>query len=105
MDVNIDLDFDLLVSGLPNDKIITPTTKKLILNLAYIYNINTMEMQSLIKNNITDKGYIHQENLRKACRNYYQFENSGRLPGLIHKSQPEYLRKPIDDNSKRAKKR
>ena len=60
-------------------------------------------MQNLIRNSINEKGLIDKTILRKSCRNYYQFENSGSLPTLIYNKQPEYLKKPVGDNSKWAK--
>ena len=47
--------------------------------------------------------YIDKTMLRKNARNYYQFENNGKLPSLIYQNQPEYLRSPISKDSKRAK--
>lgn len=41
--------------------------------------------------------------LRKGARNFYQFENSGNLPTIVHYSQPEYLKSPSGDTSKRGK--
>ena len=41
--------------------------------------------------------------LRKNARNYYQYQNNGKLPSLIYQNQPEYLRSPIGKDSKRAK--
>ena len=41
--------------------------------------------------------------LRKNCRNYYQFENLGALPTLVYQTQPDYLKKPVGDDSKWAK--
>ena len=43
------------------------------------------------------------ESLRKNSRNFYQFSNGGLLPTIIDNNQPEYLRKPIGDTSRRAK--
>ena len=57
---------------------------------------------SLVRDNINEKGIIDKNELRKACRNYYQFENSGRLPTVVYKTQPEYLRSP-EGTSKKAK--
>ena len=51
---------------------------------------------------INERGTINKEELRKTCQNYYEFDN-GLLPTVMELTQPEYLRKPIGDNSKRAK--
>ena len=60
-------------------------------------------MIKLIKNSINEKKSIDKALLRKNCRNYYKFENAGKLPSLIYKTQPEYLRKPVGDTSPKAK--
>ncbi len=105
--INNGIDFNLLISSLPesliNEKCFTKEVKDLINSLAYTYNINTLNMQNLIRNSINEKGLIDKTILRKSCRNYYQFENSGSLPTLIYNKQPEYLKKPVGDNSKWAK--
>ena len=105
--INNGIDFNLLISSLPesliNEKCFTKEVKDLINSVAYTYNINTLNMQNLIRNSINEKGLIDKTILRKSCRNYYQFENSGSLPTLIYNKQPEYLKKPVGDNSKWAK--
>ena len=52
---------------------------------------------------INERNTINKEDLRKTCRNYYQFDNHGLLPSVVYNSQPEYLKKPEGDTSKRAK--
>lgn len=105
--INKGIDFNLLISSLPesliSEKCFTKEVRDLINSLAYTYNINTLSMQSLVRNSINEKGLIDKTILRKSCRNYYQFENSGSLPTLIYNKQPEYLKKPVGDNSKWAK--
>lgn len=101
------VDFNLLIESIPkkmvSDKCFNDEIKELINNLCYIYRLDTLIMSSLIRDNINDKGMIDKTNLRKDARNYYQFENNGRLPTVIYKTQPEYLRNATGDTSKRAK--
>ena len=101
------VDFNLLIESIPknmvSDKCFNDEVKELINNLCYIYRLDTLIMSSLIRDNINEKGMIDKTNLRKDARNYYQFENSGRLPTVIYKTQPEYLRSATGDTSKRAK--
>lgn len=101
------VDFDLLFAGL-NDNIISEKAfnkdiRNLINNLSFLYNIDISTMQSLIRTSINEKGLIDKELLRKGARNFYQFENSGNLPTIIHYSQPEYLKSPTGDTSKKGK--
>ena len=101
------IDFDMLISILPSGLLSKNTFRKdekeLIQNISYIYNIDTEEMKGIIINSVNDKHNIDKTLLRKNARNYYQFENNGKLPSLIYQKQPEYLRNPIGNDSKRAK--
>lgn len=101
------IDFDLLISSIPmemiNSRCFTSDVKELINSLAFTYNIDDNAMISLVRDCINEKGLIDKTLLRKSCRNYYQFEEGGRLPTLVYNRQPDYLKKPIGDNSKWAK--
>ncbi len=101
------INFDLLISSIPkemiNEKCFTEETKYLINCLAYTYKIDESVMTSLVRDSINEKGLIDKTYLRKNCRNYYQFEEGGKLPTLIYNKQPDYLKKPEGDNSKWAK--
>ena len=107
IEINKGIDFNLLISSIPssilNEKCFNKETKELINSLSYIYNLNTLNMQGIIRNCINEKGMIDKNLLRKNCRDYYQFENAGNLPTLIYNKQPDYLKKPKGDNSKWAK--
>ncbi len=101
------IDFSMLISSIPN-KMVSPRcfnqeTKDLINALSYAYNIDDLAMQGLVRNSINEKGLVDKMELRKSCRNFYQFENSGKLPTLIYSKQPEYLKNPEGDHSKWAK--
>lgn len=101
------IDFDLLISSLPkgiiNDKTFNKKLKELIVNLSFIYDLDTLKMVELIRITLDEKGMIDKEELRKNARKYYQYNNSGNLPTLIYRTQPDYLKKPDGDTSKRAK--
>lgn len=100
------IDFDLLVETLPkslfNEKMLNKKLKELLNNLSFIYNIDTLKMCEIIRMVIADKGMLNKEELRKMCRKYYQYNNGG-LPTLVYRTQPEYLKNPIGDNSKRGR--
>ena len=105
--INKGIDFNLLISSFPekniNEKCFNEETKELINQLSFIYNLDTLDMQGLVRNSINEKGLIDKTILRKSCRDYYQFDNYGNLPTLIYNRQPEYLKKPKGDNSKWAR--
>lgn len=107
LDIDNNLDFDFLIAAFPkkmvNEKIWNNETKNLINSLSFIYNIDVNKMQDIIRISLNEKGMIDKQLFRKTCRNYYQFEEGGKLPSIIYKNQPEYLRNPIGDTSKRAK--
>lgn len=105
--INSNVDFSLLISSIPesqiSEKCFNDDTRKMIDDLAYIYNLNTTDLQGIIRNCINERGLIDKTLLRKHCRDYYKFENAGNLPTLIYNKQPDFLKKPIGDNSKWAK--
>lgn len=105
IDTNFDFNFlaDSLPSSLDKNKIFTKEIKELILQLSFLYELDVIKMQDIIPICITERGTINKEELRKTCRNFYQFDNHGLLPSVVYNAQPEYLRVPVGDTSKRAK--
>lgn len=100
-------DFELLISSVPNGVITNKTfsreVKELINNLSFVYNMDASEMKGPILNSIKENGFIDKIMLRKNVRNYYKYENENKLPSLVYKSQPEYLKNPVGADDKRAK--
>lgn len=107
LNINLQLDFELIVSSLPsniiNERTFNKRVKELLTNLAYIYNLDSLKICELLRTVINEKGYINKEDLRIAARKYYQYSNTGKLPTLVYRTQPEYLKSPTGDNSKRGK--
>ena len=107
--VNIDniIDFDLILSSIPNnilsDKALSKKIKELINNLAFVYDIDTLRMIDLIRLSIDDNGMINKEKLINNVRRYYDFNNNSSLPTLIYRTQPEYLKQNYSDTSNRGK--
>jgi len=101
------VDFDLILSSVPkgilNERTFNKKLKELINNLAFVYNLDTLKMTELLRLVINEKGYIDKEELRKNARKYYQYNNNGKLPTLVYRTQPEYLKNPVGDNSKRGR--
>ena len=101
------IDFNMLASSIPksmiNEKCFNEEVKNLILSLAFVYNIDELNMQGLVRNSINERGMIDKTELRKLCRNFYQFEQGGKLPTLIYSKQPDYLKCPTGDTSNWAK--
>ena len=101
------IDIDNILSMIPDDMLnirsLTKDTKDLIYKISFIYNYDDATMSELIRNSLNDKKMIDKKELRLSSRRLYQFENSGKLPSIIYRNQPEYLRKPVGDVSKKAK--
>ena len=106
LNINSNFDFDFLITSMPKsidiEKCFNKDIKELILNLSFLYDIDAIRMQNIIKSCLNERGLINKEDLRRSCRNYYQFDNGGMLPSIVT-VQPEYLRKPIGENTNRAK--
>lgn len=101
------VNFDLLIAAIPSSMLskhcFNKETKELINALALTYNLDTQVMSGLVRSALNERGMIDKAELRKSCRNYYQFENIGSLPTLIYQKQPDFLKKPEGDTSKWAK--
>lgn len=101
------IDFDLLMSSMPKgvlrENVLTKKMRELIEQLAFIYDIDTLKMVEILRTVITDKGTFNKEDLRKNVRKYYQYNNNGKLPTLVYRTQPEYLKTPEGDTSSLAK--
>lgn len=97
------IDYDLLISSMPkgvlNANALTKKTKELIDQLSFIYDIDTLKMVEILRTVINDKGTFDKEELRKNTRKYYQYNNNGKLPTLVYRTQPEYLKSPTGDTS------
>ncbi len=107
LNINTDFDFEFLIESTPTNidknKVFTKEIKELILELSFLYDLDVMKIKDIIPTSLNERGTINKDEFRKNCRNYYQFENKGLLPSVIYNQQPEYLKTPTGDNSKRAK--
>ncbi|MFD2446296.1 replication initiation and membrane attachment family protein [Bacillus sp. CGMCC 1.16607] len=87
--------FDLLIAGLQESlvprKVFTQRVKEAIANLAFLYNINALQMQKIVLNAVEDD-VINIEELRKSARDWFQFQNQDQLPALVDRVQPELLK-------------
>ena len=98
------IDFDMLMASIPkdilNEKAFNKRTRELSENLAFVYNLDTLQFSEIIKNVINERGFIVAEELRKLARNYYTYHNNGKLPTLVYKEE-----KPsgLENMSKRDK--
>ncbi len=107
LEIKSNFDIELLISSIPkrlvSDKCFNAEIKDLILKLAYLYKIDNLSMQGLVRSSLNERGLVDKNELMTSCRNYYRFENNGRLPTLIYNKQPDYLKTPLGSDSKLAK--
>ena len=107
LNYELDYDFDLLLSLIPknmfNEKCLNKSNKELITHLSFLYEIDPIDMADLIVASLNEKGNIDKDSLRKSIRKFYQVNNENRLPSLLFKSQPEYLKSAKGDNSNRGR--
>jgi len=101
------IDINTILSMIPeeilNHKSVTKDVKEYLTKISFIYDYDNEHMVELIRNSITDSHTIDKSKLRSNANNYYKFDNMGKLPGLIYKNQPEYLRSNKADTSNRTK--
>lgn len=101
------LDLNNIFSSIPSEmfnvKSVTKEIKELLYKLSFIYSLDDNLMTELIKNSLNDKNAIDKELLQSNCRNYYKFQNGGKLPSIAYQNQPDYLRKDLSDSSKKSK--
>ncbi len=106
LSVQEQIDFDTLISSMPkgviNERAFNKKTRELINLLAFIYDIDTIKMSEILRTVLNEFGMIDKTELRIATRKCYQFNNNS-LPTLVYRSQPEYLKEPVGDNSMRGK--
>lgn len=101
--INIGITLELIPDEVLNKKNITASIKDLITNLSFVYDFNDEELKNIILESIDNKKNIDLNLLKENARKYYEFEHQGKLPNLIYKNQPEYLRKESTGTSKRDK--
>lgn len=99
---NNTFEFDLFMDGISEGIIsksaITDDVKEAIIRLAFLYNLDHLEMKNIIMTAISPDDSIDIETLRKTARDRYQFMNGNQLPILIERTQPEKYQEMTDVN-------
>ena len=101
--IDINTILSLISDDILNKKSITKDIKELILKISFIYNYDNDDMIELIRNSISEHHTIDKKLLTENANKYYRYDNLGKLPSLIYKQQPEYLRKESLDTSNRSR--
>jgi replication initiation and membrane attachment protein len=73
-------------------EVLTPKLKEAIYKLAYIYQLQPMDMSRQIQNVYYSTGEISVENLRREIQKWYRFEHEEGLPVLALRTQPVPLK-------------
>ncbi len=107
LEISLDsVDINNVLSLIPDEilnKNLNNDTKELINKLYFIYHFDDEEMSKIIRNSIGLKQQINNDLLKENAKKYYNFENKGKLPSIIYKNQPEYLRSKVSDVSLKSK--
>ena len=101
--IDINTILSLISDDILNKKSITKDIRELILKISFIYNYDNDDMIEIIRNSISDHHTIDKKLLTENANKYYRYDNLGKLPSLIYKQQPEYLRKENLDTSNRSR--
>lgn len=100
------IDLNTIISLVPKEILnpnLTRDMKDYIYKIASIYDFDNDIMIELIRNSVNDNKKIDKKILRENAEKYYSFDHLGKLPSLIYKTQPEYLKKKNKDMSNRSK--
>lgn len=101
--IDINTILNLIPDDLLNHRSLTKEMKEYLTKISFIYNYDNEIMVELIRNSLTDKHTIDKNKLRDNATKFYQFDNMGKLPSLIYRKQPEYLRTTKDGISNRMR--
>lgn len=101
--IDINTILSLISDEILNKKSLTKDTKDFLYKISYIYNYDNDDMIELIRNSISDKHTIDKKLLQENASKYYRYDNMGKLPSIVYKNQPEYLRKESLDTSNRSR--
>ncbi|MBY6035228.1 DnaD domain protein [Fictibacillus nanhaiensis] len=89
-------DFEAMVNQISTfivpKEVLTPKLKEAIYKLAYIYQLEPMDMSRQIQNVYYSTGEITSENLRREIQKWYRFEHEEGLPVLSLRTQPVPLK-------------
>lgn len=101
--IDINTILSLISDDVLNKKSLTKDMKEFLYKISYIYNYDNDDMIELIRNSTTEKHTIDKKLLKENANKYYRYDNMGKLPSIIYKNQPEYLRKENLDTSNRSR--
>ena len=107
LEMSFDLDIDNIVNNLPdelfNKKSVTKSLKEMLYKISYTYNLSEDALRSIVLESLDDSKKVDKELLRKKARSYYKFETGGKLPTIVNKKQPEYLKSSSNEPSAKQK--
>ena len=93
----------LIPDELLSKKSITKDIKELIYKVAFTYNYDDQDLVEIIKASINDQHKIDTDALKDNCNKYYSFDHLGKLPSILFKNHPEFLKSQKKDGSIRSK--
>lgn len=90
------IDLEHVLSMIPEDYFqissVTRDMKDFIYKLSFIYDFDDESLLRILMNSINEKKMIDKDLLKNQARNFYRFENGGKMPTLVYKNEPETKR-------------
>lgn len=91
--VNADFDFDLFETSLSKTIVpegtLTEENKQLIARLAFVYQMEPLEMSSLVSQVLVHSHTLDHDELRKRAQKWYKIERDSNPPTLALRTHPE----------------
>ena len=107
LSIDFDLNIDEMLSSIPsellNKKNVTKSMKEFLYKIAYTYNYDDGILKKIVLESLDNSKSISKELVRKNAKSYYKFENHGKLPSIINKVQPDYLKSNSNEVSAKNK--
>jgi len=101
------IDIPSILALIPDEQLVkrsvNKSVKELIYKIAFTYNYDDTDMVELIKSSLNENHRIDINLLKENANKYYSFENMGKLPSIIYRNHPEFLRSKNKDGSVRSK--
>lgn len=86
-------DFDLFTSSLSSfiapKKLLTDEVKETISRLAFVYQVNPLEMSRIVQETVLHEDEINLTELRKKVQEWYKFEYGSKPPALALRKHPK----------------
>jgi len=101
--IDLNTVLEIIPNEILNKRSLTNEMKDMITNLSFVYDFNDEELRQILSRSVSSKKTIDIEKLKQNAMDTYRYEHNGRLPNLIYKNQPEYLKSESYGSSNKDK--